>query len=123
MTSAGRISGSYRLADAQTMWLAVPLLVMAALLRFVGLHARWLRHDELLAANWSVHGPWPALVHILRFDLHPPLHYLQLSLWAKLGTSDFWLMTNTVLWSLRRSPGRALGALDELLVGQVGGQP
>jgi uncharacterized membrane protein len=65
----------------------------------VGVSSHWLWLDELLAANWSVHGPWATLATILRFDLHPPLYYLQLSLWALLSHDDFWLMANAIFWS------------------------
>jgi hypothetical protein len=35
---------------------------------------------------------------VLRFDVHPPLYYLQLTLWMLGGTGDAWLMANAVLW-------------------------
>ena len=86
-----------RMAHAQ--WAAAAILVGAVLLRCVGLDRRWLWHDELLTINWSVHGPWAAIVNTLRFDLHPPLYYLQIGLWALPRHDDVWLMANTILWS------------------------
>lgn len=80
-------------------WGVAAIVIAAFLLRCVGVTSRWFWLDELLTVNWSVHGPWAALVNVLRFDLHPPLYYLQLSLWALLGDSDVWLMANTILWS------------------------
>jgi len=40
-----------------------------------------------------------AFVSILRFDLHPPFYYLQLSLWALVSHDDVWLMANSIFWS------------------------
>jgi hypothetical protein len=39
------------------------------------------------------------LVAVLRFDVHPPLYYLQLGIWSVMGHSDRWLTLNSVLWS------------------------
>jgi len=75
------------------------IMAGAILLRCVGVTSQWFWLDELLAANWAVHGPWVALVNILRFDLHPPLYYLQLSLWALASHDDVWLMANSIFWS------------------------
>lgn len=80
------------------LWLGL-LVLTAALLRTIGINERWLWYDELLTANFSVHGVWRALVSVLRFDIHPPLYYLQLSLWALISDSDVWLMANSILWS------------------------
>ena len=91
------LTASVRLAS--TPWIVGAILAGAALLRCVGVSSHWLWLDELLAANWSVHGPWATLATILRFDLHPPLYYLQLSLWASLSHDDFWLMANAIFWS------------------------
>ncbi len=90
-------AASFRIAPAQ--WAVVAILAGAVLLRCVGVTSRWLWLDELLTINWSVHGPWAAIVNTLRFDLHPPLYYLQISLWALPRHDDVWLMTNTILWS------------------------
>ncbi len=86
-----------RIASAQ--WAVVAILAGAVLLRCVGVTSRWLWLDELLTVNWSVHGPWAAIVNTLRFDLHPPLYYLQIGLWALPSHDDVWLMANTILWS------------------------
>ncbi|WP_209378124.1 hypothetical protein [Pararoseomonas baculiformis] len=74
------------------------LVVLAALLSLFGIPGRWLWLDELLSANFSAEGPWATLVTVLRFDVHPPLYYLQLSLWMLPWQDDAWLMTNSVLW-------------------------
>jgi hypothetical protein len=88
---------SLRTAPAQ--WAIVVILACAVLLRCIGVTSRWLWLDELVTINWSVHGPWAAIVNTLRFDLHPPLYYLQISLWALPRHDDVWLMANTILWS------------------------
>lgn len=74
------------------------LALLAALLPAIGIGGRWLWLDELLSVNFSAQGPWATLVTVLRFDTHPPLYYLQLSLWMLVGRSDAWLMANAILW-------------------------
>ncbi len=81
------------------LWLLAIICTAAFLLRCVGLTGRWLWYDELLSVNFSVHGPWAAFLTALRFDVHPPLYYVQLGLWALPSRSDVWLMLNTVVWS------------------------
>ena len=87
----------FRLASAP--WAVAAIVAAAILLRCIGVTSQWLWLDELLAVNWSAHGPWATLVSILRFDLHPPLYYLQLSLWALVSHDDVWLMANSIFWS------------------------
>jgi hypothetical protein len=84
---------------AQAPWAIAGIVGTAIVLRCIGVTSQWLWLDELLAANWAVHGPWAAFVNILRFDLHPPLYYLQLSLWALASHDDVWLMANSIFWS------------------------
>lgn len=87
-------------------WLSSPssivaaILVSAFLVRLIGIEHRWLWSDELLSANFIAHGFWNTLITNLRFDIHPPLYYLQLELWALFSRSDLWLMLNSVLWSV-----------------------
>ena len=90
-------TAALRLAPAQ--WAVAAIIAVAIFLRCIGVTSQWLWLDELLAANWAAHGPWVTLVSILRFDLHPPLYYLQLSLWALASHSDVWLMANSIFWS------------------------
>jgi hypothetical protein len=92
-----RLCGRIKLGTAG--WLAAAIGLVALLERSVGLDHRWLWYDELHSANYSAHGPWAALISVLRFDVHPPLYYLQLSLWALPSRADLWLMMNTVAWS------------------------
>ncbi len=88
-----------RSSSPSLYWGIATILGVAVLLRSIGISSRWLWLDELMTVNWSVHGVWGALVNVLRFDIHPPLYYLQLSLWALAGKSDAWLMANSVAWS------------------------
>jgi len=81
------------------LWLLAGICAAAFLLRCIGLGGRWLWYDELLSVSFSAHGVWTALLTALRFDIHPPLYYLQLGLWALPSRGDVWLMLNTVVWS------------------------
>lgn len=74
------------------------IAILALVLSCIGLGGRGLWLDELLSANFAAHGPWATLVTVLRFDVHPPLYYLQLSLWMLVGQGDGWLMANSMLW-------------------------
>ena len=80
--------------------LGCAIVAIALIVRLAGLPRRWLWYDELLSANFSAHGPIDTLLSVLRFDVHPPLYYVQLSLWMVFGKSDAWLMANSVFWSV-----------------------
>src|SRR5258706_3038336 len=84
---------------ASAPWSVAAILAVAVVLRCIGVASQWFWLDELLAVNWAAHGPWAAIVQILRFDLPPPLYYLQLSLWALPSHDDVWLMANSIFWS------------------------
>jgi hypothetical protein len=79
--------------------LAIAWFALALAVRSIGIGGRWLWFDELLSASFAAHGPWVALLSALRFDQHPPLYYMQLSVWALAGRSDVWLMLNSAAWS------------------------
>lgn len=101
-----RLNGTVRsgaLADAEGRGLGFGLALLliallAALLSALGIPHRWLWYDEILSVAWSTNGPWTTLMTVLRFDVHPPLYYLQLSLWMLVDQGDAWLMANAVLW-------------------------
>lgn len=80
--------------------LIAAILVSALLVRLIGMDHRWLWFDELLSATFVAHGFLQTLISNLRFDVHPPLYYLQLNLWSTFGRSDLWLMLNSVFWSV-----------------------
>jgi hypothetical protein len=91
-------------------WLDPAIIaILAIALRCVGLGQRGLWYDELLSANFTSHGPWSTLLTVLRFDVHPPLYYEQLSLWSSLGRADPWLMANSILWSAAAAVILAIG--------------
>ena len=82
-------------------WVLFALIALIAfLMRLIGLEQRWLWFDELLSVTFSAHDLWNTLVTNFRFDIHPPLYYLQLNLWSVFGRSDLWLMLNSVTWSV-----------------------
>lgn len=104
----------------------VLIVAMGACVRIVGLSNDWLWYDELLSVNFSAHGPLETLLTVARFDVHPPLYYLQLSLWMTFGASDAFVMANSVAWSGltilivylagRRLSGRVAGMLAATIV-------
>ena len=85
---------------SRAWWPASLLLVAAgaAALGLAGAIGRQLSMDELMSANFSAHGPWAALLTALRFDVHPPVYYLQLAAWMAVSASDGWLMANSAVW-------------------------
>ena len=83
------------------LWACALLAAAAALgLRMLGLDGRWLWFDELLSVNFANHGLFETLITAARFDVHPPLYYLQLSLWMRFGQSDAFVALDSILWSL-----------------------
>jgi mannosyltransferase len=57
-----------------------------------------LTSDELWGATLANLSFLKSIVFVLRFDVHPPLYYMQLNLWALAGHSDLWLQLNSVAW-------------------------
>lgn len=120
--------------DPSRLWLAsLPgIVALAAALRLIGINRNWLWYDELLSANFSYGSLVSVVAETLRFDVHPPLYYLQLHLWMLAGTSDQWLMLNPVLWSVAgvascawiadRFYGRRAGLLAGLFMALCAGQ-
>lgn len=86
------------------------IIIIGALLPFAAASGRWFWLDELMTVNFSSAGPWPTLVNVLRFDVHPPLYYLQLSIWMLVSRSDGWLMANSVFWHAAAIALLTLGA-------------
>ncbi len=76
------------------------LLAVGLGLRLAGLGREGFWYDEIFSASYTNLSLFETLVASLRFDVHPPLYYLQLNLWSALGHSDIWLMLNSVLWGL-----------------------
>lgn len=54
--------------------------------------------DELWSVAHANLSVLDSLVFTLRFDLHPPVYYLQLLPWSLVGKSDLWLKLNSAFW-------------------------
>lgn len=80
-------------------WLALVLLVAFGL-RYAAIQADGLWMDEIFGASYVNLNPLELVVAVLRFDIHPPGYYLQLSLWSLVSKDDQWLLLNSVFWSL-----------------------
>jgi mannosyltransferase len=80
----------------------MPLIVALIMAFAVRLMARGdhLSSDEIYGATFANLGLWDVVVGSLRFDLHPPLYYLQIAVWALPSTADSWLLLNSLIWNL-----------------------
>ncbi|MFT3905564.1 MAG: glycosyltransferase family 39 protein [Steroidobacteraceae bacterium] len=79
---------------------AAALLLAGLLLRLVPLGRESMRGDEMWTASYTNLSLFETVVATLRFDVHPPLYYIQVNLWSALSRSDTWLMLNPVLWGM-----------------------
>lgn len=96
----------------------------------IGIDGFWV--DELFGASYCNLNPWELVIAVLRFDIHPPLYYLQLKLWSAPSASDTWLMLNSVAWSLAtvllvgfgvaRRSGAVAGALSAMACSLLGSE-
>lgn len=85
----------------RTVVLAVAaLLTVGLLLRLTAMGRDGLWVDEIFSASYTNLSLFETVVACMRFDVHPPLYYLQLNLWSILGHGDTWLMLNSVLWGM-----------------------
>lgn len=77
------------------------ILAVAAVLRIHDLTLGGLWMDELWAATYAQLGLKDLLVAVIRYDVHPPVYYIQMKFWSVLfGRSDAALLANSVVWSL-----------------------
>lgn len=77
------------------------VLLVAFGLRFMAVRAGGgLWFDEIFGASYVNLNPLDLVVAVMRFDIHPPLYYLQLNAWALFSKQDTWLLMNSVFWSL-----------------------
>lgn len=78
----------------------IPLITILGLgftARYVAMVEKGLWYDELQSVTHAS-LPIPDLLTSVRlFDPHPPLYYLLLHYWLKLGTSDLWIKSSSVL--------------------------
>lgn len=108
------------------------LVVLACWLRWRAGTVDGLWLDEVFGASYANLGFLETIVAVLRFDIHPPLYYLQLNAWAKVANSDAGLLLNSVLWSLasvllvyagvRRNDGTVVALLASFMVALAGSE-
>ena len=105
--------------------LILMIIFGTALRLWNALYAPSLWLDEVFSAKLAESPLLDLLLAVPRFDTHPPLYYLQLHFWSRLGWGDSWLILNSVLIdmlviaSLIRVVGRIHGAETGLWVGAV----
>ena len=56
--------------------------------------------DEIIAATHAMLPFWQVIISSIRYDVHPPLYFLQLHLWALVSHADIWLILNSGAWSI-----------------------
>ena len=61
---------------------ALIVFVLGIFLRIVALGREGLWMDEIYSATFAAMPFVDMLVAVLRFDVHPPLYYLQLGIWG-----------------------------------------
>jgi len=80
-----------------TLWM---LCLVALVLRLYRLDECSLWFDEIFGATFAAQNFVDMTIAELRFDIHPPFWYVQLFLWAGVDHHDYWLLLNSVLWSV-----------------------
>jgi len=78
----------------------IALLAAGLGVRWAGIGQEGLWLDEIYAATYANLSLLQTAVASMRFDVHPPLYYMQLTAWSSLGHGDVWLLLNSVLWSM-----------------------
>lgn len=73
----------------------------------LGMEGMWM--DEIFSVTFANLPPLELLIAVLRFDVHPPLYYLQLAAWSLAGHGDRWLILNSVAWSIATMLGVFVG--------------
>lgn len=76
----------------------VTSLALVLRCRALGVDGLW--QDEVFGASFANLNPLEIVIAVLRFDIHPPLYYLQLKLWSLPSLADEWLLANSVAWSM-----------------------
>lgn len=100
LTGRREVAGVPAAASALQVRLTVWLILCGGLaLRAIGLSDARLWTDEVYSATWAVQSASHLIIGDLRFDIHPPLYYLQLHLWALVSHSTLWLFMNSLAWS------------------------
>lgn len=76
------------------------IVFVATIARSWQLGDTWLWYDEVFGATFALQTFTESTVACARYDIHPPAWTWQLYLWAFGGSSDAYLLSNSVLWSL-----------------------
>jgi mannosyltransferase len=79
--------------------IALVVFALALWLRVVALGREGFWLDEIYSASFANLSALGTVVAAFLFDPHPPLYYLQLNAWGRLGHGDIWLLLNSVAWS------------------------
>ena len=79
--------------------IALLVFVVALWLRVVALGRGGFWLDEIYSASFANLSALGTVVAAFLYDPHPPLYYLQLNAWGRLGHGDLWLLLNSVSWS------------------------
>ena len=79
--------------------IALLVFALALWLRVVALGRDGLWLDEIYSASFANLSALGTMVATFLYDPHPPLYYLQLNAWGRLGHGDIWLLLNSVSWS------------------------
>ncbi len=82
---------------AATLGLLVFALALWLRVIALGRDGFWL--DEIYSASFANLSALGTVVAAFLYDPHPPLYYLQLNAWGRLGHGDTWLLLNSVGWS------------------------
>jgi mannosyltransferase len=82
-----------------TATIALLVFALALWLRTVALGRDGLWLDEIYSVSFANLSALGTVVAAFLYDPHPPLYYLQLNAWGRLGHGDLWLLLNSVSWS------------------------
>ena len=69
-------------------------------LRYSDIDKLPLRFNEIHTAAFTSFEIQEIIPTIKKYDVHPPLYYLQLRLWRLFGHTDRWLRLNSVVWGM-----------------------
>lgn len=95
---------------AAILFLIAIIFIAAIVIRksAIGVSGLWL--DEIYGVSYINLNPFELIVAVLRFDVQPPLYYLQLKLWGMPSHSDAWLLSNSIAWSIGALASATYGA-------------
>lgn len=82
------------------IYVAWALIAIGIGLRLFNLIDNRLWGDEIFSVALAESPLLDVLVSAVRYDVHPPLYYLQLHFWQYFSRSDTWYVVNSLLWNL-----------------------